>query len=89
MMSRYSIQNFGYMYLAGNQTSADAMIKTNSFRPAKGAGTQIMTPDQIAARYPFYNLDGIVLGSHNTVDEGYFDGGTVFDWWRKQARQVG
>ena len=30
-----------------------------------------------------------MLGSHNTVDEGYFDGGTVFDWWRKQARQAG
>lgn len=83
------IQNFGYMYLAGNQTSADAMIENQQLQAGQGAGTQIMTPDQIAARYPFYNLDGIVLGSHNTVDEGYFDGGTVFDWWRKQARQAG
>ena len=48
-----------------------------------------MTPDQIAATYPFYNLDGIVLGSHNPVDEGYFDGNTLFDWWRRKARQNG
>jgi glycine/D-amino acid oxidase-like deaminating enzyme len=48
-----------------------------------------MTPDQIAAEYPFYNLDGILLGSHNPVDEGYFDGNTLFDWWRRKARQNG
>lgn len=48
-----------------------------------------MTPDQIAAEYPFYNLDGVVLGSHNPIAEGYFDGGTTFDWWRRKARQKG
>ena len=83
------IQNFGYMYLAGTQTTAEAMITNQQLQAEQGAGTQIMSPDQIAERYPFYNLDGILLGSHNTVDEGYFDGGTVFDWWRKQARQAG
>ena len=83
------IQNFGYMYLAGTQTAAEAMITNQQLQAEQGAGTQIMSPDQIAERYPFYNLDGILLGSHNTVDEGYFDGGTVFDWWRKQARQAG
>jgi glycine/D-amino acid oxidase-like deaminating enzyme len=48
-----------------------------------------MSPDEIAAAYPFYQLDDIVLGSHNTVDEGYFDGATMFDWWRRKARQKG
>ena len=48
-----------------------------------------MTPDEIAARYPFYDLDGIVLGSINRKDEGYWDGATVFDWWRRQARERG
>ena len=48
-----------------------------------------MTPDEIAAEYPFYNLDGIILGSHNPVDEGYFDGATMFDWWKRKARQNG
>jgi glycine/D-amino acid oxidase-like deaminating enzyme len=46
-----------------------------------------MSPGEISAAYPFYQLDDIVLGSHNIVDEGYFDGATMFDWWRRKARQ--
>ena len=29
------------------------------------------------------------LGSHNPVDEGYFDGATMFDWFRRRARALG
>ena len=45
-----------------------------------------MTPEDIKRDYPFYNVDDIVLGSLNTHDEGYWEGITVFDWWRKKAR---
>jgi len=48
-----------------------------------------MSADEILRDYPFYNLDGIVAGSHNLIDEGYFDGATVFDWWRRSARENG
>ncbi len=34
-------------------------------------------------------LDDIVLGSHNKIDEGYWDGGTVFEWLRRQSRERG
>lgn len=83
------IQNYGYMYLAGSDDAARQMIENQQLQSEYGAGTQILSPDEIAERYPFYNLDGIVLGSHNTRDEGYFDGGTIFDWFRKQARAFG
>ncbi len=83
------IQNFGYMYLADNENFANALRESHAVQVAAGAGTQLMTPDQIAAAYPFYNLDDIVLGSINTVDEGYWDGITVFDWWRRSARARG
>jgi glycine/D-amino acid oxidase-like deaminating enzyme len=56
---------------------------------ATGAATQLMTPDQIKAAYPFYNVDDIVLGSINTVNEGFWDGSAVFDWWRRSARERG
>jgi glycine/D-amino acid oxidase-like deaminating enzyme len=48
-----------------------------------------MTPDQIKMAYPFYNVDDIVLGSINLVDEGFWDATAVFDWWRKSARERG
>ncbi|MCX7302504.1 MAG: FAD-binding oxidoreductase [Rhodobacterales bacterium] len=80
---------FGYLYMADTQAFADVLIDNAKMQNRLGAATRIMTPDQMAAEWPFYNLDGIILGSHNPVDEGYFDGGTIFDWFRKKARQIG
>jgi len=82
-------QSYGYMYLADTEAFASVLRENQKIQRACGAGTKIMTPDEIAAAYPFYNLDGIVLGSHNKVDEGYFDGHTLFDWWRRKARRNG
>jgi glycine/D-amino acid oxidase-like deaminating enzyme len=48
-----------------------------------------MSVDEIHRAYPFYHLDDILLGSHNTVDEGYFDGNSMFDWWKRRARENG
>src|SRR5690606_29976310 len=83
------LQDFGYLYLADNQGFADVLTNNQQMQSRLGAGTRIMTPDQILAEYPFYNLDDIILGSHNPLNEGYFDGGTMFDWLRKKARQLG
>jgi glycine/D-amino acid oxidase-like deaminating enzyme len=78
---------FGYLYMADTKAFADVLIDNAKMQNRLGAATRIMTPDQMAAEWPFYNLDGIILGSHNPVDEGYFDGGTIFDWFRKKAKQ--
>ena len=80
---------FGYMYLADDRAFASALRDSQALQESLGAGTKIMTPAQIAEAYPFYNLDGIVCGSHGLVDEGYFDSGTMFDWWRRKGRQNG
>lgn len=83
------IHSYGYMYLADTEAFADVLRTNCAIQNAAGAGTQVMTPDQIHAAYPFYNLDDVVLGSINTVNEGYWDGATVFDWWKRQARERG
>lgn len=84
-----TLQSFGYMYLADNEPFADILRDNQKLQASCGAGTRILTPDELAQAYPFYNLDGIILGSHNPIDEGYFDGNTMFDWWRRKARQNG
>ena len=83
------VHHFGYLYLADTDEFAGRLRRNQALQAACGAGTLIMSPDEIAAAYPFYNLDGIICGSHNPVDEGYFDGGTMFDWLRRKARQNG
>ena len=83
------LQSYGYMYLADNEPFAEILRENQKLQASCGAGTKIYSPDEIAKAYPFYNLEGIVCGSHNLVDEGYFDGNTLFDWWKRKARQNG
>ncbi len=83
------LQSFGYMYLADNEEFANTLRETQATQERLGAGTKFMTADEIKADYPFYNLDGIVGGNHNLINEGYFDGGTIFDWWKRKARAQG
>ena len=83
------IQNYGYMYLADNDGFADILRTNQAVQLAAGTKTELLDPVQIAARYPFYRTDDIVLGSINHKDEGYWDGGTVFDWLRRSARDRG
>lgn len=84
-----SIRAFGYMYLADTEGFADVLRANQKVQLAAGAATELLTPAEIATAYPFYQLDDIVLGSINRVDEGYWDGAAVFDWWRRQSRERG
>ena len=79
------VQNYGYLYLADTEVFVDVLRRNQKVQRAAGAETRLMTRGEIAAEFPFYNLDGILLGSLNTRDEGYWDGGTVFEWWRRSA----
>jgi glycine/D-amino acid oxidase-like deaminating enzyme len=84
-----ALQSFGYLYLADTPAFVETLKESQQIQTSLGAGTRHMTRDQIAAAYPFYNLDGILAGNHNTLDEGYFDGGTMFDWFKRMARRNG
>ena len=83
------IQNFGYLYLADSEEFARVLRANQAVQAAAGAGTRLLTQGQIAAEFPFMAVDDLVLGSLNTQDEGYFDGYTVFDWFRRKAREAG
>ncbi len=83
------IQSFGYMYLANTQGFADQLKADQKMQAANGAGTKHLSRDEIAKAYPFYQLDDIIAGNHNLVDEGYFEGATLFDWWKRQAKAKG
>lgn len=83
------LHSFGYLYLADTPAFAAALRDAQAVQAACGAGTRHMTRDEIAAAYPFYQLDDIIAGNHNLVDEGYFDGNTLFDWWKRSAKERG
>ena len=82
-------QSYGYMYLADNEEFANTLRQAQSLQAKCGAGTQTMTAEEIKRDYPFYNVDDIICGNHNLINEGYYDGNTVFDWWKRSAREKG
>ena len=84
-----ALRSFGYMYLADTEALAASLRAAQKLQAACGAGTRHMTRGEIAAAYPFYQLDDIIAGNHNLTDEGYFDGATLFDWWKRMARERG
>ena len=84
-----TLQSFGYMYLADTPEFAEHLKRNQQVQMSLGAATRHMTRDEIAAAYPFYQLDDIIAGNHNLIDEGYFDGGTMFDWFKRMARRNG
>ena len=83
------LQSYGYMYLADNQAFAKTLKQAQKVQAECGAGTKFMSAEEIKRDYPFYNVDDILGGNHNLIDEGYFDGNTLFDWWRRSARERG
>lgn len=82
-------QSYGYMYLSDKPAFARTLKDLAELQRSLGAQTEVLSPEEIRERYPFYNLDGIVAGSINRKDEGYWDGGTVFEWLRRLARERG
>ncbi len=86
---KLALQSYGYMYLADNAAFAQDLVDAQKIQAACGAGTKHMSAVQIKAAYPFYNMDDIIAGNHNLIDEGYFDGNTLFDWWKRSARERG
>lgn len=81
------IQSFGYMYLADTPAFAEQLKADQKMQAACGAGTRHMTRAEIAETYPFYQLDDIIAGNHNPINEGYFEGATLFDWWKRKAKE--
>jgi len=83
------LQSYGYMYLADTPEFAQTLREGQQIQSSLGAATRHMTRAEIAEAYPFYQLDDVIAANHNLVDEGYFDGGTMFDWFKRMARRNG
>ncbi|PYE83853.1 NAD(P)/FAD-dependent oxidoreductase [Pseudoroseicyclus aestuarii] len=84
-----ALEGFGYMYLARTAQAEAQLRAAQAMQAACGAGTRLLTPDEIAARFSFYALDDVRLASHNPGDEGYFDGGTLNSEFRRLGRRLG
>jgi FAD-dependent oxidoreductase domain-containing protein 1 len=78
----------GYLYLA--TPAHEAVLRQNhAVQVAEGANIVLLTPDELAARFPWMSLDGVALGSLGLSGEGWYDGYGLMQAFRRKARSLG
>jgi len=78
----------GYLYLASPDRAA-ALGEIHAIQKAEGAEVALLTPEDLAARFPWMTLDGVALGSLGLHGEGWFDGYALMQAFRRKALSLG
>jgi glycine/D-amino acid oxidase-like deaminating enzyme len=78
----------GYLYLAG-ESGAEILRENHVAQSAEGADIALLDPAALARRFPFLNLDEVALGALGVRNEGWFDGYTLMQAFRRKARSLG
>lgn len=78
----------GYLILGGPET-VDARRTAVAMQCAEGADVIALTPEQITARFPFMDTDGVGIGTFGPSGEGWFDAWALLSLVRGAARDLG
>ena len=78
----------GYLYLAS--PAGEAVLRDNhAVQRGMGADVALLSPGQLRERFPWLSTDGVTLGSLGLSGEGWFDGYSLLQAFRAQARAQG
>ncbi len=79
----------GYLFLSQTEEGARTLADVARMQQAEGAATEVWSPDQIAARFPWLYVADLTAGSFGPRDEGWFDNMGLLSGFRSMARQQG
>lgn len=79
-----SFNEFGYLFLAGSDGVED-MRRIHRMQRSAGASVSLLSSTELHDRFPWLNMDEIVLGSYGEENEGYFDPYTLCKGFRNKA----
>jgi FAD-dependent oxidoreductase domain-containing protein 1 len=78
----------GYLFLAS--AAGEAVLRANhSIQKGEGCSVELLDAVALHRRFPWISADGVVLGSHGTANEGWFDGPALMQAFRRKARELG
>ncbi len=78
----------GYLYLA-TEAGAPALEANAAVQRAEGADVELLSPGELAVRFPWLSVDGVALASLGRSGEGWFDGYALVQVLRARARELG
>jgi glycine/D-amino acid oxidase-like deaminating enzyme len=78
----------GYLYLSPPE-GVEVLEANHATQEAEGVDAVILTPRELAARFPWLSVDGVALASLGRSGEGWFDGYALLQQLRALARDRG
>lgn len=79
----------GYLYLATSDGGAATLRRHHVVQSEQGAAIALLDRDALRARFPWLALDDVRLGAHGERGEGWFDGYSLLQAFRRKARSLG
>lgn len=79
----------GYLFLAHGAEGAGLLADLAQMQCDLGAATEVWTPEQIKARFPWLEVGDLTAGSFGPRDEGWFDNMGLLAGFRAAARAQG
>lgn len=84
-----ALRENGYLFLTRTPEGLATLTDLAALQRAHGAATEIWTPDQTAARFPWLNTEDLTGASFGPRDEGFFDNMGLMTGFRTAARAQG
>jgi glycine/D-amino acid oxidase-like deaminating enzyme len=78
----------GYLYLASSGGRA-ALAANHAVQRRCGADVALLDPDELKTRFPWLSVDDLAAGSLGLSGEGWFDGYSVLQAFRRKAIALG
>jgi FAD-dependent oxidoreductase domain-containing protein 1 len=77
-----------YLFLASS--AGEPVLRANhAIQKGEGCAVELLDPAALKARFPWISDEGVVLASHGTANEGWFDGPALMQAFRRKARELG
>ncbi|MBV8392449.1 MAG: FAD-binding oxidoreductase, partial [Alphaproteobacteria bacterium] len=78
----------GYLFLA-SRSGEPVLRANNAVQRAEGCAVELLDPAALKQRFPWISEEGVALASHGTANEGWFDGPSLMQAFRRAARDKG
>jgi len=78
----------GYLFLA-SPAGAAQLQENHALQTGLGADILLLDPEGLRARFPWLDCEGVAAGCWGRSGEGWFDGYTLLQAFRRKARSLG
>ncbi len=78
----------GYLYLA-TAAGATQLQENHAVQRTHGVAVELLSPAALRERFPWLGVEDIALGSHGVSGEGWYDGYSVLQGFRRKASAQG